>query len=206
MAGRSDHSEEPGREGWGEPGRNHQGAGRVRDAPIPLAYFITFSCYGTWLHGHELGSVDRHHNLPGTPYLPYDPWRLQAEQELMDQPPYYLDDERRREIVLRSIQEVCDYRGWTLLAAHVRERHVHVVVHALQDPERVMNDFKAYASRHLNEAGLDTPKRKRWARHGSTRYLWNPDSIERAIYYVVHKQGEPMAVYENVERVWRPDP
>ena len=25
----------------------------------PLAYFITFTCYGNWLHGDERGSVDR---------------------------------------------------------------------------------------------------------------------------------------------------
>jgi hypothetical protein len=33
----------------------------------PLAYLITFPTYGTWLHGDERGSVDRDHNLPGTP-------------------------------------------------------------------------------------------------------------------------------------------
>ena len=26
---------------------------------IPLAYFITFRCYGTWLHGDSRSSVDR---------------------------------------------------------------------------------------------------------------------------------------------------
>ncbi len=35
----------------------------------PLAYFITFTCCGTWLHGDERGSVDREHNTPGTPVL-----------------------------------------------------------------------------------------------------------------------------------------
>ena len=41
----------------------------------------------------------------------------------------------------------------------------------LRRPERIMNDFKAYASRHLNRMGLEDPGRKRWARHGSTRWL-----------------------------------
>lgn len=63
-----------------------------------------------------------------------------------------------------------------------------------------MNDFKAYASRRLSEAGLDGRDRKRWARHGSTRYLWKPEHVEAAIRYVVYEQGEPMAVYENVSR------
>ncbi len=40
------------------------------DEHIPLAYFITFRCYGTWLHGDRRGSVDRFHNIYGTPRLP----------------------------------------------------------------------------------------------------------------------------------------
>ena len=30
-------------------------------------------------------------------------------------------------------------------------------------PERIMSDFKAYASRYLNRMSLDEPIRKRWA-------------------------------------------
>ena len=29
------------------------------DTDIPLAYLISFRCYGTWLHGDERGSIDR---------------------------------------------------------------------------------------------------------------------------------------------------
>ena len=110
----------------------------------------------------------------------------------MDQPPYYLD-QTRREAVLKAIQEVCGHRGWGLLAAHVRSNHVHAVVEAEIPPERVMN-FKAYASRQLNRMGLDGPKRKRWARHGSTRWLWKPPHISAAIEYVVAEQGDAMSV------------
>lgn len=166
---------------------------------IPLAYLITFSCYGTWLHGNESGSVDGDHNLPGTPFLPPDSKRLEADRGRMDQPPYKMDG-RRRDVVLKAIQEVCAHRGWSLLAAHVRTNHVHVVVHALEASERVMNDFKAYASRRLNEEGFDGRDRKRWTRHGSTRYLWKPEHVEAAIQYVVHEQGTPMAVFENKNR------
>ena len=63
-----------------------------------------------------------------------------------------------------------------------------------------MTDFKAYASRNLNDAGFDQQERKRRTRHGSTRYLWKPEHEEAAIHYVVYEQGEPMAVYENEER------
>jgi hypothetical protein len=35
------------------------------DSDTPLAYFITFRAYGTWLHGDKRGSVDRHNNRYG---------------------------------------------------------------------------------------------------------------------------------------------
>src|SRR5258707_11092904 len=36
---------------------------------------------------------------------------------------------------------------------------------------------------HLNRPGLDGPVRKRWARHGSTRWLWKPENVSAAIRY-----------------------
>ena len=39
------------------------------DTDIPLAYLITFRCYGTWLHGDRRGSIDRFHNRYKSPYV-----------------------------------------------------------------------------------------------------------------------------------------
>jgi REP element-mobilizing transposase RayT len=105
-------------------------------------------------------------------------------------------DRSRREVVLAALLERCQQRQWTLLAAHVRTNHVHMVVEAEARPERVMNDVKSYASRRLNQMRLDEPARKRWARHGSTRWLWKPEHVSAAIRYVVDEQGEAMAVFE----------
>ena len=113
----------------------------------------------------------------------------------MDQPPYSMD-RSRREAVLAALVEHCADRHWSLLAAHVRTNHVHIVVQADVRPERIMNDLKSYASRCLNRLGLDEPARKRWARHGSTRWLWKPQSVSAAIRYVVDEQGDPMAVFQ----------
>ena len=118
--------------------------------------------------------------------------RAAAHREKLDQPPYELDAPRRR-VVLLTIQEVCRHRGWSLLAAHVRSNHVHVVVTAEVTPEKLMNDFKAYASRALNALGVDRDNRKRWTRHGSTRYVWKVDHLAAAVEYVLEKQGHPMA-------------
>jgi REP element-mobilizing transposase RayT len=160
-----------------------------------MTYLITFACYGCHLHGDESGSVDRAHSLPGGRMVEPNPRRVAAEGQFMDQDPYVMD-RSRREAVLTAMLERCTNRGWSMLAAHVRTNHVHVVVAADARPERIMNDLKSYASRCLNQLGLDEPHRKRWARHGSTRWLWKPQSVSAAIRYVVHGQGEPMAVFE----------
>ena len=159
-----------------------------------MRYFITFACYGVHMHGDEPGSVDRRHNLPGSRLLEADPQRLSAESRSMIQAPYSLDQESRP-VVLHALREVCLHRGWSLLAAHVRTNHVHAVVEAEERPEKVMNDFKSYASRGLNLLGRDGSDRKRWARHGSTRWLWKDRDVREAIRYVVEEQGEPMAVF-----------
>ena len=117
----------------------------------------------------------------------------------MEQAPYLLDGDRR-EVVLAAIRERCLERQWTLLAVHVRTSHVHVVVQAEARPESVMNDLKSYASRCLNKKGLDGPTRRRWTRHGSTRWLWKPEQVSAAIRYVVDEQGDAMAVFEAVEQ------
>jgi REP element-mobilizing transposase RayT len=98
----------------------------------------------------------------------------------LKQAPYEMD-QGQRAIVLQAIGEVCRYKGWRLLAAHVRSSHVHTVVDADVAPEAVMNAFKSYASR-------------------STRYLWSSARVAAAVRYVLDKQGEPMACYQAPER------
>ncbi len=163
-----------------------------------MIYLITFACYGCHLHGEESGSVDRHHSLPGSRLIDADRKRVLAERQRLEQPPSAMDSSRR-ETVLTALRERCSDRQWSLLAAHVRTNHVHIVVAADARPERVMNDLKSYASRCLNRLGLDEPDRKRWARHGSTRWLWKPQNVSAALRYVVDEQGHPMSVFEALE-------
>jgi REP element-mobilizing transposase RayT len=171
-------------------------------ANVPSAYLLTFSCRGSWLPGDPRGSVDRDHRAYGTPVLGANPGRLAAAQRRQQGPGPVLD-ESSRTVVLRAVRETCQWRGWELLACHVRSRHVHVVVRALQSPERITTDLKSYATRGLRAAGGTSPANGTpvWGRHGSMRYLWCPEHVEAAVHYVVFEQGEPMAVY-----CARPDP
>ena len=159
-----------------------------------MRYFITFACYGSHLHGAESGSVDRKHNVFGGSLVESNAERVAAIREEMQQPPYLLD-QMRRVTVLDALREVCLHRRWNLLAAHIRTNHVHVIIEAEGRPEKIMNTFKSYASRALNRLGIDGPDRKRWARHGSTRWLWKDTDVRQALQYVVDEQGEPMEVY-----------
>ena len=163
-----------------------------------MIYLITFACYGCHLHGDESGSVDRGHNLPGSRLIEADPKRVSIERQRMNQPPYGMD-RSRRETVLAALLERCSQRHWRPLAAHVRTNHVHLVVEADARPARVMNDLKSYASRCLNRMRLEEPARKRWARHGSTRWLWKPANVSAAIRYVIDQQGDAMAVFQTIE-------
>ncbi|HPF38134.1 MAG TPA: transposase [Phycisphaerae bacterium] len=97
--------------------------------------------------------------------------------------PTVLDD-RSRFIVRKTILDACSYRKWLLHEINVRSNHVHIVVSADAAPERVMNDFKAYATRRLREADAVPPDCRLWSRHGSTRYLWDERAVARACAYV----------------------
>ena len=136
--------------------------------------------------------MDHDHNVPGSRLPEENPGRLAAVKEHMRYAPYPLGP-ARREIVLSAITEVCHYRYWMLLAVHVRTEHVHVVVQADRTPEQVMATFKCYASRALNRSEPALAEPRRWARHGSTRYLWTRDEISAAVAYVASGQGREMA-------------
>jgi hypothetical protein len=126
---------------------------------FPLAYLITFRCYGTWLHGDERGSMDRSMNHRyGSPKIPSNKALQRSEALLVKHPPVTLGD-LQRTVIEAAIHEVCDHRK-----------------------------FRAYATRRLREKGLMAPDVKPWSRHGSTRYLWKPHHVARAIDYVINGQ------------------
>jgi REP element-mobilizing transposase RayT len=148
---------------------------------------ITWCCYGSHIPGED-GIVSKRNNHFGARVATPNVFFARASRVVMADKAFELGA-AQREHVLRAIVEVCQYRDWVLLAAHVRTTHIHVVIDADIQPERIMRDLKSYASRALN---CPQPK---WARHGSTRYLYSRETIANAVRYVLEKQGEPMAVY-----------
>ena len=151
----------------------------------PLAYFITFRCYGTWLHGDARGSVDRRMRRNwGDPMIPRTP-ALECSEESRLNPASFRLTEPARRVVEAVVGEVCRRRSWTLHAVNPRSNHVHVVVTAPRcAPERVLNSLKSWCTRGFFDHGLIERGRKVWARHGSTIYLWTSESLSAKIQYV----------------------
>ena len=158
------------------------------DTDTPLAYFISFRSYSTWLHGDDRGSIDRFHNRYGAPYLPQsDSWERHNRKQRKGDP--FILGARERQAVQKAIREACSIRKWHLQALNVRTNHVHTVVTANCDPERILKAFKANAPRHLREDRLWRHPFSAWADKGSKVWLWNERSVANAINYVLNGQG-----------------
>jgi len=153
----------------------------------PLAYFITIRTRGTWLPGDERGSVDKERRSFGADFVrPHEGKRLAAIRSCAD-PPLILSSDMRA-AVDTALRALFDFRGWKCWALNVRTNHVHFVISAPFDPERVMNDAKARATRALRNHPFVGPATKVWVRHGSTKYLWKDQDIADACQYVLECQ------------------
>ncbi len=157
---------------------------------FPLAYLITLRTYGTWLHGEEKLSVDRHgFNIYGTPRREMNAKLKNSMLQKMKQKPFLLDENCCQSVEI-TISEVCEHRGYKLQAINVRSNHIHVVVSAQVKPKLVIEAFKSYTTRRLREDLFVGQETKVWARGKSRRYLWKPRNVSLAIEYVLYSQGD----------------
>ncbi len=161
------------------------------DNEFPLAYLITFRCYGTWLHGDARRSTDRKQNIYGTPRIAANPQLETSDTQQLKHLPITLEA-RQRQVIEQAVRDVCNFRPFILRAINVRTNHVHTVVTAMREPEPVLNAFKAYSTRALRRSGLLSAEAKPWARHGSTIYLWKERDVAKAVEYVMLGQGDEL--------------
>jgi REP element-mobilizing transposase RayT len=164
------------------------------DNEFPLAYLITFRCYGTWLHGDERGSYRRNSRLlTGVSHIPARPVLESAERQQLKHGHIKLNS-KQRTIVEQAVRDVCKHRRYRMRAINVRTNHAHSVVSALSYPEPILDAFKSYSTRALRAAGLLSAKVKPWARHGSTIYLWKEREVEKAVEYVLLGQDHEFSL------------
>ncbi len=75
-----------------------------------IAYFLTFRCYGTWLHGDERGSVDRENNAFGEEFVAAHGALKRYRHKVMNAAPQGLNAARRVGVA-EAIEEVALHRG-----------------------------------------------------------------------------------------------
>jgi REP element-mobilizing transposase RayT len=168
--------------------------------PDPLAYFLIWTTYGTWLPGDERGWVlyRRGMRLP-------DPILEREAAARMTEDACRLDQEQRR-LVETTIADHCRVRGWTLYAVNCRSNHVHAVVAANRHPDEIREQFKAWCTRRLKAMEEErqrttsariipgngkTVRRNWWAERGSGFYINDDEGLERVVYYVLEAQDGP---------------
>ncbi|MEZ6243907.1 MAG: transposase [Phycisphaerales bacterium] len=150
----------------------------------PIAYFITWTCRGAWLHGDLRGSFQRITGAKRAEALAPDPQLRERQRESLKHDVIVLNASSRR-LVESALREACEHRSWILHALDVRSNHVHVVVSSPGcTPERAMQQLKSRATGALRDDGVLARDQQPWTRHGSTRYLWKHEDFAGAVEYV----------------------
>ena len=148
----------------------------------PIAYFLTWTTYGTWLPGDDRGwnRKGEFENLPSNPLL------VETADARMNEDPFLLSA-ADRQLVEHTIGAHCEFRGWDLHAVNVRSNHAHVVVAAsAYKPDRVASQFKAWCTRKLKAV---YPNRERfWTEGTSCRWINTTDELAKAIEYTLEAQ------------------
>jgi hypothetical protein len=149
----------------------------------PLAFFITWTIYGSHLQGDESG------------------WRRRREG---DQPPQprlaqWRREQLKHEVIRLSLQQRavvdqecrrhCEIRTWHPWAMSVRSTHVHAVVTAAGCAGSTVRDqLKANATRSLREQWPVFRDRPVWAVGGDWVCINSEDELELACRYVIEAQ------------------
>ena len=158
--------------------------------PAPLAYLITWTTYGTWLPSDKRGWIETGRVGIREP----DATRKQFAAEKMKTEPVLLSPDERL-LVEETIRKHCEIRNWELHALNVRTNHIHLVITAPVIPEKVLSQLKTWCSRRLNDRTLparstieNKRSRKRWTKHGSTKWINDESYLRNAIRYVLEGQ------------------
>ena len=148
----------------------------------PIAYFITWTVYGTYLQGD--GRWWRKRGRSQRPQLLLEQWhrdRLKHNVVLLNA--------NQRHVVEAEIKKHCQHRNWHLWIANARTNHVHVVVTGTDySGDKVRDQLKANCTRALRakfEVFLNRPV---WTVGGDWKFINSEDDLEQAVIYVGEAQ------------------
>ncbi len=149
----------------------------------PLAFFITWTVYGSFLQGDNRWWRKRQQGeQPPQPKLAQ--WHRDRLNHLV-----LILDEPQRLAVVNEIARLCEYRGWQLWKAVARTNHVHAVVTATgYAGSRVRDQLKANCTRVLREQWAIFVDRPVWTTGGDWQCVNTEEELDRVILYVSEAQ------------------
>ena len=152
----------------------------------PIAFFITWTTYGTWLPGDARGWRKwRAGDQPPQPRL--EAWC----RERMTGRPVALSPEQRK-LVEQACREHARVRGWHIHALSARTNHVHVAITATGTKAQTVRDqLKANSTRVLRRANPRLSSAKIWTRGGDCEILFTEDDLEQVFAYITEAQDKP---------------
>jgi REP element-mobilizing transposase RayT len=153
----------------------------------PLAFFITWTVYGSHLQGDERGWRQRRRgDQPPQPRL--SEWR----RERLKHEVIMLSPDQRA-VVERECRRHCDHRGWHVWAINARSTHVHVVVTAAEFAGKTVRDqLKANGTRGLRDEWAELCDRPVWTVGGDWQCINTEDDLEQVCLYVRDAQDAPV--------------
>lgn len=178
-------------------------------------WLLTNTTYGTWLPGDRRGSVTSvrdlrpgevreptrvEHDRPGDAWEAHLPGLRRSAAGLMKGPPIYLA-RSQAEVILAQFHETAVYRQWPLHAMSLMANHFHAVIEVPGDPnpDKVLADLKAYATRALNREFGKPASETWWTTRGSKRKLPDERAVANAVEYVLYRQPHPLVVWSRAK-------
>ncbi len=149
----------------------------------PLAFFITWTVYGTHVQGDQRGWRRRRkgQKLPRPLLASWRRERLKHEVLLLSR--------LQRSVVQQECQRLCDHRGWHLWTVNARTNHVHVVVTASDYSGKTVRDqLKANCTRVLREQWPVYRDRPVWTVGGDWECINTTQDLEAVCVYVAEAQ------------------
>ena len=149
----------------------------------PIAYFITWTVYGTFLQGDVRGWRKRRkgEQQPQPLLANWRHERLKHSIELLGI--------EQREVVKQEIERLCLYRGWKLWTCDARTNHVHVVVTASDvSGKKIRDQMKPNCTRVLRERWPKFVDRPVWTVGGDWQCINTEEELEQVTLYVSESQ------------------
>jgi REP element-mobilizing transposase RayT len=145
----------------------------------PIAYFLTFTVYGTFLQGDARWWYSRRKGVR-QPEPRLEQWhRERLKHDVI------LFDREKRKVVQSEVQRLCQFRKWKLWEVNPRTNHVHVALTALGVHGKTLRDqIKANCTRALRERWPEFKDRPVWSVGGDWQCINTEDDLEQVIAYI----------------------